>query len=117
MDAVGLAMTLMISLLTGCGDKEEKAKNNDTTKVVQVTKVDGTTITADVGELSTDRQEMPQGGETPPVRKMEIRLMANQVVEAVLQQMARPLRLRSQIPPGLYRSFSRVVKMLLRKLL
>lgn len=63
--AASLAMTLTISLLTGCGDNKEKAESNDTTKVVQVSKVDGTTITADVGELSSNQQEMPQG-ENPP---------------------------------------------------
>lgn len=64
--AASLAMTLTVSLLTGCGDNQEKTESSDTTKVVQVTKVDGTTITADVGELSTSQQEMPPGGENPP---------------------------------------------------
>ena len=66
--AASLAMSLTISLLTGCEDNKENTANNsdDTTKVVQVTKVDGSTITADVGELSTSKQEMPPEGGTPP---------------------------------------------------
>lgn len=47
--AASLAMTLTISLLTGCGDNKEKTESSDTTKVVQVSKVDGNIITADVG--------------------------------------------------------------------
>lgn len=66
--AASLAMSLTISLLTGCGDNKEKKENNsdDTTKVVQVTKVDGNTITANEGELRSSQQEMPHGGGTPP---------------------------------------------------
>lgn len=63
--AASLAMTLTISLLTGCGNNKESAESRDTTKVVQVSKIDGNTITADVGELSASQQEMPQG-ENPP---------------------------------------------------
>ncbi len=47
-------------------DNKEKSQSSDTTKVVQVSKVDGNTITADVGELSTNQQEIPQGGGNPP---------------------------------------------------
>lgn len=63
--AASLAMTLTISLLTGCGDNKEKTQSSDTTKVVQVSKVDGNTITADVGELSASQQEMPPEGGNP----------------------------------------------------
>lgn len=64
--AAGLAMTMTISLLTGCGNNTNKTESSDTTKVVQVTKVDGNTITADVGELSTGKQEMPPGDGAAP---------------------------------------------------
>lgn len=67
----GIIMTLMAAALAGCGNGSQKSTSEDTTKIVQVTKVDGTTITADVGELESDKMEkgaengeMPDG--TPP---------------------------------------------------
>lgn len=61
--AISLMVALTVSLLTGCGDENKQASEN-VTKTVQVTKVDGTTITAEVGELSSEKNDMP-GGEPP----------------------------------------------------
>lgn len=61
--AVSFIMALTVSLLTGCGD-EHKETAETVTKTVQVTKVDGTTITAEVGELSSGKKDTPEG--TPP---------------------------------------------------
>lgn len=63
--AATLAVSLTLSLLAGCGSNKERTAG-DAVKIVQVTKVDGTTITANVGELSAGRQEMPPGDGTPP---------------------------------------------------
>lgn len=65
---VALVMALTVSLLTGCGDSNQQATAEGATKVVKVTKVDGATITADVGELGSKQKEMPSGGDrgTPP---------------------------------------------------
>lgn len=59
-----VTMALTVSLLVGCTDGNQKTTLEDTTKIVQVTKVDGTTITADVGELTSAQKDRPGG--TPP---------------------------------------------------
>lgn len=60
----GVTLALTVFLLVGCGDGNQKNTIEDITKMVQVTKVDGATITADVGELSSVKKDMPEG--TPP---------------------------------------------------
>lgn len=57
---LGLTVTLMTSLLAGCGSESEKTEKKDTTQIVQVTKIDGKKITANIGEMSEDR-----GGKKP----------------------------------------------------
>ena len=59
-----VTMALTVSLLVGCTDGNQKTTLQDTTKIVQVTKVDGTTITADVGELTSHQKDISGG--TPP---------------------------------------------------
>lgn len=61
-----LLMALTVSLLGGCGKETQKTTSKDNIKIVQVTKVDGTTITADVGELSSDRGDDKGQGDAPP---------------------------------------------------
>ncbi len=63
---VSLTTALIISLLTGCGEENKNGTSEELTKTVQVTKVEGMTITADVGELSSKQQ----GGEIPLERGM-----------------------------------------------
>ena len=48
--AVCLMMALTVSLFTGC-DAGNKKTLEDATKIVQVTKIDGTTITTETGEF------------------------------------------------------------------
>lgn len=62
--ALGITMVFTISLLSGCGAGDSETISEDTTKIVQVTKVDGTTITANVGELSSEPKDMQ--GDAPP---------------------------------------------------
>lgn len=56
-----LTMALSVSLLSGCGKKGQESTSEDTTKIVQVTNIDGTTITADEGELSSEEGTPPSG--------------------------------------------------------
>lgn len=73
-----LTMTLTVSLLAGCGngsqestsntatDSTSEAAQDDSVQIVQVTKVDGNTITADIGEMSSDHKNGDMKGDTPP---------------------------------------------------
>jgi hypothetical protein len=74
----GCGVLLGVSLLTGCGSKEEETEYNvesvqtedsgekmDNMQMVKVTKIDGSTITADVGESFGGGAE-PQGSMEPP---------------------------------------------------
>lgn len=61
--AVSLVVAVTLSSLTGCGNSNRKNTTEDTTKIVQVTRVDGNTITADVGEYSSKQQEKSPGGD------------------------------------------------------
>jgi hypothetical protein len=74
----GCGVLLGVSLLTGCGSKEEETEYNvesvqtedsgekmDNMQMVKVTKIDGSTITADVGE-SFGGGAAPQGSMEPP---------------------------------------------------
>lgn len=63
---VGLMAVLTVSLLTGCGDEDKNETAEEMAQIVRVTKVDGMTITADVGELSSPKQEeAPPEGTSP----------------------------------------------------
>lgn len=60
-------MVLTVSLVTGCGKDAEKTQ--DSTKIVQVTNVDGNTVTAQVGTIVEKEDKMTEGKRpegTPP---------------------------------------------------
>ncbi len=57
--AMSLIVALTISLLTGCGDGARKETSGVETKIIQVTKIDGMTITAEVGELRSEPDSKP----------------------------------------------------------
>jgi hypothetical protein len=75
--AMGCCVLLGVSLLTGCGSKEEDTQEyqaesaqvdkapqgNESSKMVKVTSVDGNTITAELGENAGGA---PQGSMEPP---------------------------------------------------
>ena len=56
-----IAIALTASLLTGCTDANQKTASENTAKIVQVTEIDGTTITANVGELNSDFPDKSEG--------------------------------------------------------
>lgn len=60
-------MVLTVSIVTGCGKDAEKTE--DSTKIVQVTNVDGNTVTAQVGTIVEKEDKMAEGKRpegTPP---------------------------------------------------
>ena len=66
-----LVMCLIVSSLTGCGKENSQTEAGDKAKIVRVTEVNGTTITAELGTLGSGGKGKKPEGSTPPERPDE----------------------------------------------